>query len=173
MHLHSCMEKFLEREKLTEKIDINKSLLQHAVLDYFADIHRLKEFHNIDKTNEDKITAYTLFWLLKRKPLQCTASEDENPFVNECFLQSYLETYLHHDDLSTLISPEHKATFDLFFRSFLYSLKYRQMDQQAIELVILGFGQDAPFSILSIFQANRSILPPLRPIFNSCVKPSF
>ena len=47
---------------------IHEMALTHAVMDYYSDIQRLKEYQKIERVNEIKIMAYETFWLLKRKP---------------------------------------------------------------------------------------------------------
>ena len=66
-------------EKFRERLD--------EMLDYYADIFRLKEFHDIQYVRTEKIFAYTAAWIVKRKPLQFIHDTDEEKdiFVNERF----------------------------------------------------------------------------------------
>ena len=41
---------FIERSNFKKNVLVSYSLLNQAVIDYFADIYRLKVFHHIDKT---------------------------------------------------------------------------------------------------------------------------
>ena len=61
---------FLEINNLKEVAYIHNMALTHAIMDYFSDIQRLKDYQRIEHVNEIKIKAYETFWLLKRKPLQ-------------------------------------------------------------------------------------------------------
>lgn len=61
---------FLIKDRQVEEyVLVNKKLIDEIVLDYFADIKRLKDFHGINKADLSKIAAYTTYWVLKRRPL--------------------------------------------------------------------------------------------------------
>lgn len=75
------MKKFLENWNLEDLVYINEMLLTHAIMDYFSDIQRLKDYQKIEHINEVKIKAYETFWLLKRKPLQLKKSWKQ---INGC-----------------------------------------------------------------------------------------
>lgn len=99
--LRQYMEQYIQRAEYSGKVQIADSVLNQAVIDYFADIDRLKNFHKIDKINYTKIHAYTAYWLLRRKPLQIVEDDDENmelPFVNENFVASYLLQFMRGED---------------------------------------------------------------------------
>jgi len=78
--------RFLENLKVSEHITINTRLIKEVVIDYFADIKRLKEFHGIEKTQPCKIAAYTAYWFHKRKPLQIKSNLDEEVIVERPYL---------------------------------------------------------------------------------------
>jgi hypothetical protein len=138
--LCKLMQEFIVREGLEGKVIVSKTILYQVIIDYFADIHRLKSFHGIDKVNQDKITAYTLFWVLRRKPLQLLDdAEDSADFINERFVISFLQLSLFNEDYTILVSPEKKNDHENFFRSLLYSTKYRNIDAQMIELIIITY----------------------------------
>lgn len=44
--------------------------MMNVLIDYYSDIYRLKEFHDIELVRTEKIIAYTVAWIIKRKPLQ-------------------------------------------------------------------------------------------------------
>lgn len=56
-----------------------------AIMDYFTDVYRLKEFHKIKNINMIKIVAYEVYWILKRKPIQIRGTEVNTKvvFANE------------------------------------------------------------------------------------------
>lgn len=60
----------LEGLGILDKVEINTDLLGQAVLNYFEDVDRLKDFEGIKRINEDKIYGYETFWLLRDKPIQ-------------------------------------------------------------------------------------------------------
>ncbi len=81
------------------------SLLNQAVIDYFADIDRLKNFHKIDKINYLKVHAYSAYWLLRRKPIQIIQEDEDTElaFMNENFVASYLFQFLRGQDYGVVI----------------------------------------------------------------------
>ena len=68
--LASAYQKFLSEQNPINSVKLNGIILGYAIMDYFADIARIKEFHYIKLVNEINICAYESFWLLRRKPLQ-------------------------------------------------------------------------------------------------------
>lgn len=70
--------------ELEETAYIHHMALTYAVMDYFSDIQRLKDYQQIEHVNEIKIKAYETFWLLKRKPLQLIGQieDDRLLYVN-------------------------------------------------------------------------------------------
>ena len=72
------MNAFIRRNKWENKVTICSAALNQFVIDYFTDIYRLKKFHKIDLANYIKITAYTAYWLVRRKPLQVIEDDPES-----------------------------------------------------------------------------------------------
>ena len=68
--IYEYLRSFIERNKYQEYVLISTDVLNQAVVDYFADILRLKQFHGIERINFLKIHAYSAYWILRRKPLQ-------------------------------------------------------------------------------------------------------
>ena len=150
--LYAAIEAFLEEFEIREEVRINSYALQHAVLDYFTDISRLKKFHKIDRINIYKIMAYELSWILRRKPIQVIIDEDELEdrskaetlvFINEKFVLSYITdffTYLIGQDFYVTMNSPNKDSFDGYLDSLFYYLKYRNCSSQALEFALLSFG---------------------------------
>jgi len=65
----SMAEKFIKDRASGELIGIDEYLINHVVVDYFADVLRLKKFHQSEKINYIKIASYLSYWIYKRKPL--------------------------------------------------------------------------------------------------------
>lgn len=61
---------FITEAKYEDSVECNERIMLNVLLDYFTDIFRLKDFHGIKKVRTDKIFAYTVAWIIKRKPLQ-------------------------------------------------------------------------------------------------------
>lgn len=59
----------------------------NVLLDYFMDIFRLRDFHNIEKARTEKILSYMVSWIVRRKSLQYIhyTNDEKDIFVNERF----------------------------------------------------------------------------------------
>ena len=71
------MNAWISEHNFQNNIRIDRILLQNAVLDYYSDISRLKEYHNIETTNSVKVIAYESYWLWRRRPLQVISNPSE------------------------------------------------------------------------------------------------
>ena len=65
----------------------NERILMQVILDYFMDVMRLKEFHSIERIRTEKLFAYTISWIVRRKPIQFRdySEEERDIFINERF----------------------------------------------------------------------------------------
>lgn len=142
----SCLllecESFIRRLDAGDKVIVNKRLLTHAVLDYFSDILRLMTFHKINNINDVKDLAYKAHWLLKRKPLQISLEDQDDDiltFINEKFIMSLISSYFLSNDVAAPMVNDTLMVYQNFLNSFFYALKFRNLDAQAIELLILAF----------------------------------
>jgi hypothetical protein len=133
------IHKFINVKKVGANLIVDTKLLKTAVYDYFVDIARVKEFHNIFKINTEKIYSYMAYWLLRRKPLQVKAVFPGSEFINELFITSFL--------VSSILSKKgvdgnkcaQNKTFKEFQELLYYNLKYRPITQQSLELMIQAF----------------------------------
>ena len=141
--LYEKMSQFIKREKLSTKVFVSEFILQNAVIDYFADVYRLKEFHTINHVNEDKITAYTAYWLLRRHPIQMKVEDRDPVFINEKFVLSYLQLYLSGKNFTTIPSHTAEESYQHFLENLYYTFIYRRYDAQVLETIILAvrYGQ--------------------------------
>ncbi len=132
---------FLEINGLKSVAYIHEMALTHAVMDYFSDIQRLKDYQNIEHVNEIKIKAYETFWLLKRKPLQLREQIDDDRYlyVNEKFLLTRLTSFMLGDNINMPIVGKKSVAFRNFLDTLYYYLKFRRCDAQSIELMLLAF----------------------------------
>lgn len=143
MDLNQAYVDFINSENIADRVIINSFMLIHAIMDYFTDITRLKEFHKIDFTNSYKTAAYEISWLLRRKPIQVVADQQEElVYVNEKFILSYAVNFItttkesiRYQDLSEI----RRQCFNGFIESFYYHLKYRDCSAQSLELALLSF----------------------------------
>jgi hypothetical protein len=115
--------------------------LTHAVMDYYSDIQRLKEYQKIERVNEIKIKAYETFWLLKRKPIQLMKQleDDKMLYVNEKFLLTRLTSFMLGEDMNIPLVEDKKKAYTNYLDTLYYYLKFRRCDAQAIELMLLAF----------------------------------
>lgn len=138
------IEKYIKSlgEEYKEKLAVNDKVLEYCVLDYFADIKRLMEFHKIERINNIKRVAYESQWLLRRKPIQILSESDEDDvivYANEKFVLSYLFQELLKDNEDKILSDVNKEKFRAFTESLYYHLKYRDFDAKVLELMLLSF----------------------------------
>ena len=147
--LYKEIEEFIQNfesinKQYEECLSINQFALIHAILDYYSDISRLKDFHAVSRANEYKILAYEAYWLLKRRPIQILKDQSEElVFMNEKFVLTYIVSFLCQN-----ITPENSTSpyMNSFIDSFYYYLKYRVYTPQDIEMIILAFTVGASLS---------------------------
>lgn len=137
--LHDIYRKFLVETGFQDKMDIslNDRVLIHSILDYFTDITRLKDFHDIKLVNQDKIISYEISWMLRRKPIQVMRTDrEELVYVNEKFA---LEILVNHLTAGKVDDFSGNATIISYCNILLYYLKYRNYDAKVLEIIISSF----------------------------------
>ena len=132
------MNSFIVEANLTENVSVNKMLLGYALVNYFEDIMRLKEFHHVGHVNNIKIVSYTSYWLLRTKPLQVHGSDKKIVYVNERFVLSYILSYLESSNCGKILERKN-AGLHAFTETLFYYLKYRTLNPQALELMLISF----------------------------------
>lgn len=137
-YLYDKMQAYIVEIKQEDSLYINESILQQVILDYFADIYRLKNFHKIEHANITKIIAYEIFWILRRKPIQLKEACDI-VFPNESFLTVFVAHELLVPDETEPLSQEQEEVFLKFLSHFNYHLKYRNVDKQCLEAMLMAF----------------------------------
>ena len=70
INLFVDIQELLEKYDLSDQCTISNQLLWKAVLDYFADIARMKLFQGYKHIQMDKIISYETYWLLRNHPIQ-------------------------------------------------------------------------------------------------------
>lgn len=140
-YMYDKMTEYIRVRGLEDKLYIQECILQQAIMDYFVDLYRVKEFHKLDKTNITKILAYEAYWIVRRKPIQMKENVLENKlvFANEGFVT----TFLAHECLLPLggepMTQEEEEQFLGFLRHLNYHLKYRVVDKQGLEAMFLAY----------------------------------
>jgi len=146
--LYEEMDFFLRQNDLSSAATIDKFLLSKAILDFYADIKRLKDFHKIKEVNSQKAIAYTAFWLLRRKPIQvynAQAKIDDLsvfkvlPTLNERFVLQYILNYLSVREKKSHILARDEEGLKVFSGMLLYYLEYRLRDAQSLEMILMSF----------------------------------
>lgn len=141
--LYDYLDTFIDENELSDKVYISVILLEQVVVDYFVDIFRLKKFHHIEKINDNKIHAYTAYWLAKEKVIQILPSEETDQrltAVNEWMVTSYLISYLLSEKGKSIILNENniKAITEIK-ENLLYSLRYRNFSPNMFETILVAF----------------------------------
>jgi hypothetical protein len=131
---------------------VNDALIEEAVIDYFADLHRLKEFHNIEKAQPQKVAAYTAYWIYRRKPIQVIKNLDDQilyKFPNIKFINEMFAYVLLMNLVFDARQPFVGRNVDLFRRHILYNFKYRQINSQILEMLIISLNTDPGRELLT------------------------
>ncbi len=160
-HLEKRANQFIQNSGYAGRVIINHSMLNIMIIDYFADIDRLKDFHSIGRANKNKITAYTIYWWMRRKPLQVvvdpsnsveTAAVNEKlVYVNEEFATSLIIKDILQIDKKTIKKSE---IITKYVQHAFYYLKYRLLDPQGIEWLLAT--ADVGIEIGKLQQSKRS-----------------
>lgn len=132
---------FLEEAGYQEHVECNERILYHVLLDYYSDIRRLKDFHKIIHTKTDKVMAYLIYWIVRRKPIQFTGftEMEKDIFVNERFACYLLFAESVMGNVNKQLNADECAAYKNYVESLLYYFKYRQINPQVIELLIETF----------------------------------
>jgi hypothetical protein len=133
------MHKFIEKIGRKENIEVNRQALRRAVMDYYADIARIKDYHPIDEISPEKYHAYAAYWLLKRKPMQIKEPYEKCEFANEFFIANSLVSSVLSEKNIDIKKISTNTSFNEFRSLLFYNLKYRPVFQQTLELMIKAF----------------------------------
>lgn len=153
--IYCYLDDYRKRHHLEEDTVISLGLLNQMILDYFVDIYRLKDFHDINRVNATKIHAYSAYWLLKRRPIQIVNPDKTNPelvFVNERFVCGYLLRFLSESEWDIAILEERKQGYTDFIDNLMYFCQYRIHTPQMIETMLMGFQAGRALQFSSDYQ---------------------
>lgn len=122
-------------------VECNERIMLNVLFDYYMDTFRLKEFHSIERVRTEKVFAYTVAWIVRRKPLQYKhyTDEERDIFVNERFGVYLLLNECLLCGEKRFITKENKEKLDEYIELLLYYLKYRECNPQVLELAIESF----------------------------------
>lgn len=136
--LYNQMYSYIEKSGYSNAVKINDIILGFMLVDYFTDIERLKEFHGVNHINSIKLISYTVYWLLRRKPIQIIKSDKKLQYVNERFALALILEFLSSKDKQH-IAIRTNAGLKAFRELLFYFFKFRQFNAQDIELMITAF----------------------------------
>ena len=143
--LLTASTEFIDKMGYAESAKVDEIELLCAMLDYFSDISRLKAFHNITHIHETKVISYEAYWLLKRKPIQVIKNDVNLLYINEKFVLSRIIHCICQDNNESVLTLDNEK-LSFFTDTLFYFLKYRSLDAQTIELLILSFNAGVIFA---------------------------
>ena len=127
---------YIDQAGLSDHTRINTQSISSLVCSYFADIHRLKEFHPIETANRIKVIAYGVFWFLRTNPVQIAGNfSHEHVFINQKIAVNVIVSEFFHESKS----PEDEASHLALAKELLYCFKYRLYTPQSIEMAICSY----------------------------------
>ena len=132
---------FIEEAGYSDNVECNERIMLNVILDYYADIDRLKQFHDVDLARPTKMIAYTVAWIVRRKPLQFIKYSDveKDIFVNERFAAYLMINECMAGDSKKYIDKKYYGQLKEYSDLLLYYFKYRECNPQVIELAIESF----------------------------------
>jgi hypothetical protein len=150
--LNDQYEYFIQSIGIDEsKVHLQMDLLFEVVLNYFADILRIKDFHEHERVNSVKIAAYSAYWILRIKPIQIiqfdVTHRERFLFLNEYFAVTVLFAYLFNYEQQYFHNPKFLTAWNRFYDYIVYSFHHRKLDPQSIELAIEALLAESPYPI--------------------------
>lgn len=140
-YLYDKMQDYINTRGLKSSLIVCEDILHQAIMDYFADVYRLKEFHKIENINMTKIVAYEVYWILRRKPIQISGAEVNTKvvFANEGFATTFIAHECLVPQETQPLSKEKEEVFLKYLQHINYHLKYRCIDKQCLETILYSF----------------------------------
>ena len=138
---HKQQLEFIEMGGFSETSYCNERILMQVILDYFMDVMRLKEFHSIERIRTEKLFAYTISWIVRRKPIQFRdySEEERDIFINERFAAYLLINECLMCGTKHFVQEAYAEKLVEYTEMLLYYFKYRQCDPKTLELLIESF----------------------------------
>mgnify|MGYP001135166505 CR=1 FL=1 len=139
--LQKTAMEFIEMAGFSETAYCNERILMQVILDYFMDVMRLKEFHSIERIRTEKLFAYTISWIVRRKPIQFRdySEEERDIFINERFAAYLLINECLMCGTKHFVQEAYAEKLVEYTEMLLYYFKYRQCDPKTLELLIESF----------------------------------
>lgn len=133
----------IDQFKLDEAVvHLPMDLLFEVFLNYFADIDRLKTFHDIKRINNIKIASYEAYWWMKIKPIQVKEFQTKNKIklllINEYYAANTLVGHLFDNSSHLLKSAKELQTWQNFYDNLIYHFHHRLFSAQNLELALIS-----------------------------------
>jgi len=147
-------KKYFSKNQL-DRMAISDDLLNRTIECYFSDIHRMKEFHKIEKINSLRVAAYLSYWYYKNNPTMIFPSEEkkeEPDHIYTLYPNQLVATYLlfmlafkfdketgtpFHNSIGKI--QENQDKFKYLIHEIIYTFIYRSPSPQTLELAITSF----------------------------------
>ena len=132
---------FIEEAGYESHVECNERILFSLILDYYADLLRLKDFHGIEWIRTEKSFAYLIAWIVRRKPLQFVhyTENEKDIYVNERFATFLMLNECLLCGEKRFVGRENQSRLDEYINLLFYYFKYRECNPQVIELAIESF----------------------------------
>lgn len=151
--LNEASSIYIHAQNFDEYVGISAIPLYETVINYFSDIKRLKDFHEIETTNLIKVASYTTYWFLKTKPIFLKKDPDKKvlqkypilKYINENIAITILDSILFDRKELKLMMTEKLKQWNNFIKNLKYFFTYRVITPQSIELVLLSLVTDSPY----------------------------
>ena len=156
--IERAARQFIHDRDVEEYVSVSLASIGNAVIDYFADIARLKDFHNVDRINPNRVAAYCAYWIYKREPLVlCKEPDDEllesKPYladINEWFCTT-LFLVMTYDMKKPLVGDGISVTkWKDIVNLINYYFVYRVVTQQSLELMLVALDTTSMYAKVSV-----------------------
>jgi len=137
--LHEYFLEYLKtREDNKKKLCLHEGKLEDVVYNYFADLARLKAFHDIKLESPIKQASYIAFWILRCAPIQIIDNSKEPRYPNEVIAISIILAECKKA-LGNTLSKAQATTLHHLGKELDYYFKFRHYSQQSIEIMLQAF----------------------------------
>lgn len=146
---YTSFNKYISRQRLEKgTVYLPVTLLYETIINYYADIERYVQFHEIDLVDRIKIASYETYWFMKMKPIQVKNVPKNNAYkytlINEYYCSNMILGRLY-DARRPLILEKGRSSWMRFYEQLMYTLHFRIITPQTLELALIALIADIPF----------------------------
>ena len=134
----------MQAKNTKDSVYLNLVLLRPAIVSYYYDIHRYKDFSGSEWANKYKQAAYIIKWIVRFRPIQIKEStkhvSSEILDINIKFALFCGFAFLGKKVIDLIMINKQKADSDTdkkersFYDTLLYDLRYRQLSGKKLIL---------------------------------------